>query len=81
MLQTPCYLNPALPTPKVATDPEWRSPLREDPAFFSEPVPESKICETPDVDPEPLFIFSSRTLCGLHIWHFLSKNIGEFRLP
>jgi len=43
--------------------------------FLSDP--ESKICEKPDPDPEPLFRFgSSRSLCG----RFLSKNMGKLRL-
>ena len=45
--------------------------------FFSDPDPESKICEKPDPDPESLFHFgSSRSLCG----HFLGKNNGKLRL-
>jgi len=48
--------------------------------FLSDPEPELKICETPDLDPESLFIFSSTSQCGFHIWHFLSKNVAEFRL-
>ena len=48
--------------------------------FFSDPAPESKICQKLDLDPESLFIFSIRTLSGFHIWHFLSKNLAEFRL-
>jgi len=47
--------------------------------FLSDPDTdlESKICEKTDPDPESLFHFgSSRSLCG----HFLSKNMGKFRL-
>ena len=42
--------------------------------FLSDRSPESKICEKSDLDPESLFIFSSRSLCGFHTWHFLSKK-------
>ena len=43
--------------------------------FLSDPNPESIICEK--TDPQSLFNFgSSRSLHG----HFLSKNIGKFRL-
>jgi len=45
--------------------------------FPSDPDPESKICEKPDPDLESLLNFtSSRSLRG----HFLSENMGEFRL-
>jgi len=45
--------------------------------FLSEPDPESKIFEKPDPDLESLLNFtSSRSLRG----HFLSENMGEFRL-
>jgi len=47
--------------------------------FLTDLPPESKICEKPDVVPESLFIFRSRSLCGFPIWHFLSNNIAEFR--
>jgi len=61
--------------PDVGPDPDYRSRLRPDSAFFSDP--ESKICEKPDPDPESLFNFGrSRGLCE----HFLSKNMGKLRL-
>jgi len=42
-----------------------------------DPDPESKICDYSDPDPDSLFHFgSSKCLCG----HFLSKNMGKFRL-
>ena len=45
--------------------------------FLLDLEPKSKICE----EPEPLFIYSSsRSLCGLHTYNFLSKNIDDFRL-
>ena len=70
--------EPEGPTPEVAADPECWSRLRQDPAFLSDPAPEPKICEKPDLDPEALLIFSSRNLCGFHIRYFLSENIPNF---
>jgi len=46
--------------------------------FPSDPEPESKICEKTDTDPESFFIFSSRGLCGFHMWHFLAKTLLIF---
>jgi len=74
----PLFSVPEGSTPEVATNPECRSRLRQDPTTFLDAAPESKICEKPD--PESLFTCSSRSPCGFHIWHFLSENIAEFRL-
>jgi len=68
ILRTPkiCLLPPEL-----GTDPE--STPAGSCVFLSDQDPESKIWEKSE--PEPLFHFSSRSLCG----HFLSKSMGKFR--
>jgi len=62
--------------PEVGPDPEYRSRLRQDSAFFFRT--RSQIFEKKTgLDPELLFNFgSSRSLCG----HFVSENMGKLRL-
>jgi len=58
-------------------DPEHWSGLGQNSAFFSDPDPEPGFCEEPGPDPQALFNFGScRSLRG----HFLSENMGKFRL-
>jgi len=53
---------------------EW---TRAEFCVFSDPDPEPGFCEEPGPDPQALFNFGScRSLRG----HFLSENMGKFRL-
>jgi len=60
-------------TSEVAMDPECRSRIRQDSAFYCRTRILSLKFEKPDPDPESLFNFGSgKSPRG----HFLSKNIG-----
>jgi len=63
---------------EVGPDPEYRSRLRQDSAFFLRTRTRSqKIKKKTDPDPESLFNFgNSRSLRG----HFVSKNMGKLWL-
>jgi len=63
----------------VATDPECRSRLQQDSAFFSDPDPYSKGFEKPGPEPESLFIFwQQQKLRGRYECHFFIKTSLEF---
>ena len=45
---------------------------------FSEPEPDSNICEKPDADPQSFNIFGSRSLRGLHKCHRFKMTSLKF---